>query len=406
MIYNFLINTLLFFLKFISIFSLRTKTFLKTRNNINKELSKNINKKDQVLWFHCSSLGEFEQARPIIDHYFNNFSKYKILVTFFSPSGYEIQKNYKNAHFVSYIPFDQKNKIISFLNCFKPKILFLIKYEFWPELINQTNKRKVKIYSISSVFRKNQIYFKPYGFFFKKILRKITHFFLSDQNSLNLLKEIGIQNTSVVGNTKFDRALRILSNKTEIDYVSRFKSNKICLVLGSVWKKDLQIILKNLKELKNLKIIIAPHKPDKVHLDYITKNINSDYCLFSSKKKNYKSKILIVDNVGNLNKIYKYADIAYVGGGMGKYGIHNTIEPAVYKIPVIVGKNFLKDNDTKELVDLKGIISIQNSNEFIDNLTFLIKNKKNRIKMGEINYKYVLSKSGSTERIINKINLK
>ena len=222
-----------------------------------------------------------------------------------------------------------------------------------------------------------------------EILRKNNHFFLSDQNSLNLLKEIGIRNTSVVGNTKFDRALKILSNKTELDYVSRFKSNKICLVLGSVWKKDLQIILKNLNELKNLKIIIAPHKPNKEHLDYITKNLNSNYSLFSSKKKSCKSKILIVDNVGNLNKIYKYADIAYVGGGMGKYGIHNTIEPAVYKIPVIVGKNFLKDNDTRELVNLKGIISIQNSNEFINNLTFLIKNKKNRIRMGDINYKYM-----------------
>ena len=180
----------------------------------------------------------------------------------------------------------------------------------------------------------------------------------------------------------------------------------MCLVLGSVWKKDLEIILKNLNELKNLKIIIAPHKPDKEHLDYIAKNINSDYSLFSSKKKSFKSKILIVDNVGNLNKMYKYADIAYVGGGMGKSGIHNTIEPAVYKIPVIVGKNFSKDNDTKELVDLKGIVSIQNSNEFIDTMTFLIKNKKNRNKMGGINYKYILSKSGSVEKIINKINLK
>ena len=209
-----------------------------------------------------------------------------------------------------------------------------------------------------------------------------------------------------MGNTKFDRALKILSNNTEIEYVSKFKSNKMCLVLGSVWKKDLEIILKNLNELKNLKIIIAPHKPDKEHLDYIKKNINSNYSLFSSKKKSFKSKILIVDNVGSLNKMYKYADIAYVGGGMGKSGIHNTIEPAVYKIPVIVGKNFSKDNATKELVDLKGIVSIQNSNEFIDTLTFLIKNKKNRNKMGGVNYEYILSKSGSVEKIINKINLK
>ena len=406
MIYNLLISILLFFLKFVSIFNLRAKTFINTRNNINQKLSNNIKKKDKVLWFHCSSLGEFEQARPLIDYYFNNFSKYKILITFFSQSGYDIQKNYKNAHIVSYLPFDKKNKIKNFLDCFKPKILFLIKYEFWPELINQTKKRKVKIYSISSVFRKNQIYFKIYGLFFKKVLRKIDHFFLNDLSSSNLLKDIGILNTSVVGNTKFDRALKILSNNTEIEYVSKFKSNKMCLVLGSVWKKDLEIILKNLNELKNLKIIIAPHKPDKEHLDYITKNINSNYSLFSSKKKSFKSKILIVDNVGSLNKIYKYADIAYVGGGMGKSGIHNTIEPAVYKIPVIVGKNFSKDNDTKELVDLKGIVSIQNSNEFIDTLTFLIKNKKNRNKMGGINYKYILSKSGSVEKIINKINLK
>jgi len=405
MLYRSIFQFLFNLLKFLSFFSLKINKLLRTRLNINSKISKSFSKNDNVIWFHCSSLGEFEQARPLIELYSKNYSNYKILLTFFSSSGYEIQKNYKHADCVSYLPFDNQKTIISFLNNFNPKVLFLIKYEFWPELINQLYIKKIKIFSISSIFRKDQIFFKFYGKFLVKYLKKIDHFFVQDDNSKNLLNSIGISSSTVIGDTRLDRVLKIKNEIFELKAISKFKASSPCLVLGSTWKED-YFLLNKLKLFPKLKTIIVPHKIDTNSLKELTRKLKMPYSMLSSyKKDNSKSQILVIDSIGLLSKIYKYADIAYVGGGMGKKGLHNTMEPAVFNIPIIVGKNYNKYNEVIDLVKLGGIISVKNENEFYKIISLLLKDSIKRNKLGKINSEYINSKAGSSKTIINLIKL-
>ena len=407
MFYNLFIKILLVFIRILSLFFKKYKTFLKTREGIIELIQNKFSKNDPVLWFHCASLGEFEQARPLIEEVKIKYSKHKILLTFFSSSGYDIQKKYELVDCVSYIPFDLKKDINLFLDQFDLKALFLIKYEFWPELINQINKRKIKIYSISSIFRKKQVFFKFYGFMYLKILKKITHFFVQDIESKNLLNYHKFKNTKVIGDTRLDRVLKIKNSIKKIKQISDFKSSKTCIVFGSTWDEDHDLILKKINSLKNIKIIIAPHKIDINTINQLTKKLKINYLKLSNydSSKNSKSNLLIVDSIGLLSTIYSYADIAYVGGGMSTSGLHNTMEPAVFKIPIVIGKNYQNFNEAKDLVKAGGILSVKSTNDFNKKIDLLLSNKKKREELGEINYNYIKLNSGATKKVLKKIKI-
>ena len=407
MFYNLFIKILLVFIKILSLFFKKYKIFLKTREGILELIQNKFTKNDPVLWFHCASLGEFEQARPLIEEVKIKYTKHKILLTFFSSSGYDIQKKYELVDCVSYIPFDLKKDINLFLDQFDLKAIFLIKYEFWPELINQINKRKIKIYSISSIFRKKQVFFKFYGFMYLKILKKITHFFVQDIESKNLLNYHKFKNTKVIGDTRLDRVLKIKNSIKKIKQISDFKSSKTCIVFGSTWDEDHDLILKKINSLKNIKIIIAPHKIDINTINQLTKKLKINYLKLSNydSSKNSKSNLLIVDSIGLLSTIYSYADIAYVGGGMSTSGLHNTMEPAVFKIPIVIGKNYQNFNEAKDLVKAGGIISVKSTNDFNKKIDFLLSNKKKREELGEINYNYIKLNSGATKKVLKKIKI-
>jgi len=407
MLYRLLTTLFLFFLKITSIFSSKSRYFLDTRKNIYSSVKKSLSKKDQVIWFHCASLGEFEQARPLIEKSKSIYIDHKILLTFFSPSGYEIQKKYELADCICYLPFDTPKNINLFINQFNLKVLFLIKYEFWPELLNQLYLRKIKIYSISSVFRKEQLFFKFYGVFFRKILKKIDHFFLQDDYSSDLLNSIGIYNTSIIGDTRIDRVLKIKELDLTFEEISNFKNSNKCLVLGSTWDEDYEILLNKIHLFPNLKIIIAPHKIDLISIKKLIDRLTMPYAKLSSyNASNDKEKsILIIDSIGILSKVYSYADIAYVGGGMGTKGLHNTMEPAVFQIPIIIGKNYRNFNEVKELVLLGGILSVRNNEEFNKTIDLLLNNSSKRKALGKINYDYVWSKAGASLKIFNKLKI-
>ena len=407
MFYNLFIKILLVFIKILSLFFKKYKIFLKTREGILELIQNKFTKNDPVLWFHCASLGEFEQARPLIEEVKIKYTKHKILLTFFSSSGYDIQKKYELVDCVSYIPFDLKKDINLFLDQFDLKAIFLIKYEFWPELINQINKRKIKIYSISSIFRKKQVFFKFYGFMYLKILKKITHFFVQDIESKNLLNYHKFKNTKVIGDTRLDRVLKIKNSIKKIKQISDFKSSKTCIVFGSTWDEDHDLILKKINSLKNIKIIIAPHKIDINTINQLTKKLKINYLKLSNydSSKNSKSNLLIVDSIGLLSTIYSYADIAYVGGGMSTSGLHNTMEPAVFKIPIVIGKNYQNFNEAKDLVKAGGIISVKSTNDFNKKIDLLLSNKKKREELGEINYNYIKLNSGATKKVLKKIKI-
>ena len=407
MFYNLFIKILLVFIRILSLFFKKYKIFLKTREGIIELIQNKLSKNDPVLWFHCASLGEFEQARPLIEEVKIKYTKHKILLTFFSSSGYDIQKKYELVDCVSYIPFDLKKDINLFLDQFDLKALFLIKYEFWPELINQINKRKIKIYSISSIFRKKQVFFKFYGFMYLKILKKITHFFVQDIESKNLLNYHQFKNTKVIGDTRLDRVLKIKKSIKKIKQISHFKSSKTCIVFGSTWDEDHDLILKKINSLKNIKIIIAPHKIDINTINQLTKKLKINYLKLSNydSSENSKSNLLIVDSIGLLSTIYSYADIAYVGGGMSTRGLHNTMEPAVFKIPIIIGKNYQNFNEAKDLVKAGGILSVKSTNDFNKKIDLLLSNKKKREELGEINYNYIKLNSGATKKVLKKIKI-
>ena len=407
MFYNLFIKILLVFIRILSLFFKKYKIFLKTREGIIELIQNKFTKNDPVLWFHCASLGEFEQARPLIEEVKIKYTKHKILLTFFSSSGYDIQKKYELVDCVSYIPFDLKKDINLFLDQFDLKAIFLIKYEFWPELINQINKRKIKIYSISSIFRKKQVFFKFYGFMYLKILKKITHFFVQDIESKNLLNYHQFKNTKVIGDTRLDRVLKIKNSIKKIKQISDFKSSKTCIVFGSTWDEDHDLILKKINSLKNIKIIIAPHKIDINTINQLTKKLKINYLKLSNydSSKNSKSNLLIVDSIGLLSTIYSYADIAYVGGGMSTRGLHNTMEPAVFKIPIVIGKNYQNFNEAKDLVKAGGILSVKSTNDFNKKIDLLLSNKKKREELGEINYNYIKLNSGATKKVLKKIKI-
>lgn len=379
------------------------------RKNLLTELQKHINLSSKTIWFHCASLGEFEQARPLIERTRKEFSHYDILLSFFSPSGYEIMKNYDQAHYVCYLPIDTPKDMRRFIEFSRAVALILVKYEFWPNMILQAYKKKLPIYSISAVFRKNQLFFKPYGKFMINILKKITHFFVQEENSRLLLESIGIKCVTISGDTRFDRVVQVKDSFKPLIDIERFKNDQLLIVAGSTWPDDENLLAQWIKiHQGKVKLLLAPHEVYPERIAHLRSQLSTNHVLYSeiSNKEPEKYSIMILDCIGLLTRSYGSADIAYTGGGFQKSGIHNILEAATFAIPVLFGPVHHKAIEAKTLLQRKGVFAVDDLEDLTTRLDQLIKNHSLRNEMGGNAQKYVRDQRGATEKILRALKKK
>lgn len=401
-LYNFLIFISSLLLPIIALFNKKIKLFVLGRKETFSKIK--VLKNTKTIWFHAASLGEFEQARPIIEEIKCCHSEYHILVTFSSPSGYEIRKHYNLAEVVCYLPLDSKANVRKFVTAINPTLAVFIKYEFWPNLLNELKLAEIPTILVSGILRKNQLFFTWYGGFMREALKAFHHFFVQDKNSKELLSSINYKHVTISGDTRFDRVSKILKQDNSIDFIDEFKNNQYTIVAGSTWQEDEELLVNyiNNNASKNEKFIIAPHNIKKEAILELQKSITKKTVLYSAKAgKNLKEcTVFIIDIIGILTKIYAVADVAYVGGGL-KTGLHNILEPATFGIPVVIGNKYNKFKEAVDLVKIGGCISIKNQEEFTNNFIHLKNNENFRKRTGMINKKYIKDNLGATVLIMN-----
>jgi 3-deoxy-D-manno-octulosonic-acid transferase len=398
--------------RIVALFHKKASKVVKGHRNAWRILRNNINHDKEWLWFHAASLGEFEQGRPIIEQIRSDHPKYNIIVTFYSPSGYEVRKNYGGADVICYLPFDTLLNSKRFLDLVKPKIAFFIKYEFWPNYLLQLKSHNIPTYLISGIFRPEQAFFKNYAKPYRSLLRNFTYFFVQDQKSADLLKSIGyIDNVCISGDTRSDRVLDIKSKAKVSDIAIAFskkRSNPLdkILIAGSSWPKDEILFIPYFNEHPELRLIIAPHEIHEDHILAIEAQLNrpSQRYTRTTPKDAAKSDCLIIDCFGLLSSIYQYGDIAYIGGGFGT-GIHNTLEAAVYNIPVLFGPTFNKFIEAKELISCGGGFSFESKEQLDVLMNLFLSNEEAIKKAGEKAGEMVKKGSGGTKIILDIIKL-
>lgn len=394
------------FIRFAALLNKKAKLFVAGRKNWKEKLNSAIDKNATYIWVHCASLGEFEQGRPVLEEIKKQYPHYKIALTFFSPSGYEIRKNYEGVDIVSYLPLDTKKNARDFVRLLHPEKVFFVKYEFWYNYISQIKKQEIPLYIISAIFRENQQFFKstPWGKWYKKMLNNFEHIFIQNETSAQLLEQSGIQNFSVSGDTRFDRVAKIAQGAKRFEIVEKFKSNNVTLIAGSTWKPDEELLAAFINKSEGVKLIIAPHEVSAANINRIQQLLKKPAICFSKANISdiHTFDVLIIDSIGILSSLYQYGDVAYIGGGFG-VGIHNILEAATFKLPVIFGPNYLKFKEAVDLVNEKGAFSIQNFTELERTLNKLLSNKKNLQNASKTCIKYIGKNVGATKLIINKV---
>ena len=406
-LYNQIVFIAGFLLKIVALFSPKMALFVKGRKDVFKTLEAKIQANDKSIWFHAASLGEYEQGLPVIEKIKEKYPSHKIIVTFFSPSGYEVRKNNTVANCTVYLPLDTQKNAKQFIELTNPELVFFIKYEYWPNYLNELKKRNIKTYLISGILRENQAFFKWYGGFYRKALNAFDFFFVQNESSKQLLQSLGHQNVLVSGDTRFDRVSTILEKNNTLNFIAEFKDNKITVVVGSSWPKDEEIIAQYINEYsnENVKFIIAPHNIKAEQIAKLKALITKPTALFSEKENQSLSDqhVFIIDTIGILTKIYSYADIAYVGGGFGNPGIHNILEPATFGIPIVIGPNYSHFAEATALVKLEGCVSIANNKDLLETFDDLIYKPDIRFQKGAICRQFVQQNKGATAIILNHL---
>ena len=406
----FLYNLILLFasqvVKLLALFSPKIKLFVDGRKEVFTTLQNQIHPKDKSIWFHAASLGEYEQGLPVIEKIKVLFPNHKIVVTFFSPSGYEVRKNNTVADATVYLPLDTKSNAKKFIKAINPEMVFFIKYEYWPNYLNELKKLQIKTYLISGIFREKQAFFKWYGGFYRNALKTFDYFFVQNDSSKKLIQSIGFNNVKVSGDTRFDRVVSILERDNSLDFIEQFKNNQTTIVIGSSWPKDENLLIQYINNTsENVKFIIAPHNIHKSEIVNLQSLIKKKTVLFSEKEAYNLAdfQVFIIDTIGILTKIYSCADIAYVGGGFGNPGVHNILEPATFGVPIVIGPNYSHFAEATALVHQEGCISISNQNELNDAFNLLIKNEDERYEKGHICSTFVQMNKGATSIILKHI---
>lgn len=405
LLYNILIAMANAALNVIALFSPKIKKFVKGRKDVFGALSGKIQPHDKTIWFHAASLGEYEQGLPVIQEVKKQFPEHKIILTFFSPSGYEVRKNTPFADAVVYLPMDIHSNARNFIQLVRPEMTFFIKYEFWPNYLRELKKRNIPTYLISGIFRENQVFFKWYGGFYRQALKAFSYFFVQNESSKVLIQKLGYYNVSISGDTRFDRVSRSLIQDNDLPFIERFKDNKPVLVAGSTWPKDEEMLLDFINDSKSIKFIIAPHNINTPQIENFVKSIRKKVVLFSGMEgKNLSDyDVFIVDTIGILTKIYSYADVAYVGGAFGTSGLHNILEPAAFGVPVVIGPNHQKFPEAAALINMGGCISVKDKKEMNDILIQLFYNNDVREEMGHVAATFIHMNRGAVTKITDYI---
>ena len=385
-------------------FNSKASLWINGRKNWTKKIAEKIKPGDKTIWIHCASLGEFEQGRPVIEAIKKEKPEFKIVLTFFSPSGYEIRKNYDKADCISYLPSDTPGNASKFIELVRPEIVIFVKYEFWNNYISTLYKKKIPIYLISAIFRPGQHFFRWYGSFFRKMLMKFEKIFVQDQQSLDLLSGIGIEKVSLAGDTRFDRVIQIAGSVKDIPILDLFRGGEKLFMAGSSWRQDEEIIAEYINNYPGrMKWVLAPHEIDNPNIERIVKLFRVKSVRFSEfSEDSVDSRVLIIDNIGMLSSAYRYAYMAAIGGGFGK-GIHNILEPACWGIPVIFGPSYKKFKEAVELLNNGGAKTFTTYDDFKKILDLWLSDEKIYSNSAEIASKYVKDNAGANEIIIKDI---
>jgi len=405
-LYNLVISIADFFLKIIALFIPKIKLFVDGRKNVFAILEEKIKPGDKTIWFHSASLGEYEQGLPVIEKIKEKYPAHKIIVTFFSPSGYEVRKNNTIADATVYLPLDTRRNAKQFLKLAHPEMAFFIKYEFWLNYLEELKKNKTPTYLISGIFRDNQMFFKWYGGFYRKALQTFTYFFVQNEYSKEKIKSIGFNNVIVSGDTRFDRVDAILERDNSLDFIATFKNDQPTIIIGSSWPKDEALLIQYINQSSNnFKFIIAPHNIKAEQIANLKNSITKKTVLFSEKEDKSLAdyNVFIIDTVGLLTKIYSYGTIAYVGGGFGNPGIHNLLEPATFGLPILIGPNYSNFAEAIELVKIGGCIVISNNDELKHHFDQLLSDENLLSKKSQICKNYIQDNKGATDTIIRTI---
>ena len=405
--YSFVICIYLMVVKLVSLFNAKARLMVRGHAQVFRMLRERIKPGERYLWFHAASLGEFEQGRPLMERIRREYPEYKILLTFFSPSGYEVRKNYAGADIICYLPFDTPRNVRRFLELAHPCMAFFIKYEFWQNYLKGLQRRDIPVYSVSSIFRRNQVFFRWSGGKYYKVLTRFTHLFVQNEVSKDLLATLGIHNVTVVGDTRFDRVIEIFRQTKQLPLVEAFKGQcRRVMVAGSSWQPDEDIFIPYFNAHPEMKLIIAPHVIGEDHLKEITGKLKRPYVRYTqtTEEEAAKADCLIVDCFGLLSSIYRYGEVAYVGGGFG-VGIHNVLEAAVYGVPVLFGPNNHRFQEARQLLDAGGGIEVTDEASFRTEMDKLLTDETYLSDCGHRAGTYVHGHAGASDKILGSIAL-
>ncbi|MDQ4141094.1 MAG: 3-deoxy-D-manno-octulosonic acid transferase [Bacteroidota bacterium] len=373
------------------------------RQNLFPEMIEKLSgNKQPIIWFHCASLGEFEQGRPVIEKLNQEYPKFKIALTFFSPSGFEVRKNYSGADYIFYLPLDTAGNARKFVELLKPSLAVFVKYEFWHHYLLELHNHQIPVISISAIFRENQLFFKSYGGFYRNILKLFTHIFTQNENSASLLRQAGINQVTVAGDTRFDRVLLTAAQAQEIPLVASFKKNEKVFIIGSSWPADIEVLLPFIqKNISTLRFIIAPHEIHATEIEKLIQNFAGKAIRYSKAQAATVSdyRVLIIDNVGLLASLYRFGTYAYIGGAFGK-GLHNTLEAAVFGLPLFFGPVFTKFQEAIDLVTLQCAFPVQNTTELMKKFEQINADPKKRTLIKETAENYLAQHAGATSKIL------
>jgi 3-deoxy-D-manno-octulosonic-acid transferase len=404
-IYNFIIRSYNLLILLSSSFNSKAKRLVIGRGKTYGIIKKSLQKDDKILWFHCASLGEFEQGLPVMESIKSSYPQYKIFVSFFSPSGYEVQKNNALLDCVFYLPSDSRSNSEKLLNLLNPVAVFFIKYEFWHHYVKACWIRNIPVFSISTILRPDQAFFKLFGGFYRRILIMFSHFFVQNEETMELLKGIEIGNATISRDTRFDRVYTILKKESSLKIIEDFKGTDTLIVLGSTWVPDINLWVPLINQSKKMKFIIAPHHVDSYNIQYIENKIKLNTIRYSRAGNDQgENSVLIIDNIGILSTVYKYAEISYVGGAFNE-GLHNILEPATYGKPIIIGKSKTnkKFHEVISLVEEGGAFEVSNSADLGKIMYNLLSDKVFYDHTCNISKEYVKKNLGSTKIIMEHI---
>ncbi len=401
-LYNLAILVYTFSIRVVALWNSKARRWIEGRKNLFEEIESSVKSGEKIAWFHCASLGEFEQAKPVMELFRKRNQEYKILLTFFSPSGYDVRKNYPGADYVFYLPADTAANSKRFIDLIKPSIAVFTKYDFWFNYLRELKTQSIPTVVYSAVFRRDQYFFQEYGEWFLKILSRINIIYVQDENSRRLLSKAKVNNAKLCGDTRYDRVMQIAEQRIDFPLIEKFKAGKTTIVAGSSWKEDERNMIELMKKRKGtMKFIIAPHEIDEKHISDLMENIPVPALRFSQANEEniYKAEALIIDNMGILSQVYRYGDLAYVGGGFGK-GIHNILEPAAFSIPVIIGPNYQKFTEAVEMVNLGMAFPIEKFRQLNNKITdlFFVKGSVQVVK--DRITEFMNSKRGATQQVV------